>query len=276
MYLTIDLGATKTLLALFEPDGQLIKHSRIPTEPDLKKYLNNLYKHLKPYTKYKIKNIVFAVAGIVQHGRPYLITRLHWNNPPLDFPVKKLFTCPIYFINDANAATLYESQFYSGYTMYLTFSTGLGGGLALDGKLLLEDSDDFEPGQDYVTFKDKRIYWTNIASAQSVGKFYDSRVTKIFNPKILRDISLRLASGLAPLISKYRPDTIIFGGALGSILNRYRIFLIRDLKRLIAISKETSPNKVKLPRLVRAKKPLRSTTFGALLYAKQHDDEYAE
>ncbi|MDO5480900.1 MAG: ROK family protein [Candidatus Saccharibacteria bacterium] len=268
-YLTIDLGATKTLVALFDKNGRIIKSTRFPSEHDFNSFSNKLITHLTPLQKYPIANITFAICGLVEHGSPTLLRNLDWNNPPLYNCIKILFNCPVYFLNDADAATYYESKYYSGHVMYLTFSTGLGGGLAID-KTLITESSAFEPGETLVEWKDKTVRWTTIASARALGEAYNSRVSNIHSLRTLHDLSLRLTTGLTPLILKYQPDVIIFGGAVGYILNRFRLLLAYDLRKSIAKSKGIPTKKVRLPHLARAKKPLRSTTFGAFLYGREH------
>ena len=211
-YLTIDLGATKTLIALFNRNGKVIKSARFPSEHDFKSFSDKLITHLTPLKDLPIKNVTLAICGPVEHNRPTLLRNLGWNNPPLYNCIKKVFKCPIYLLNDADAATYYESKFYSGHVMYFTFSTGLGGGLAID-KHLIAESATFEPGELPVIWKDEKVRWTTIASARSLGEAYNSRVSGLKNPRTLHDLSRRLTTGLSPLILEYQPDVIIFGGA---------------------------------------------------------------
>jgi glucokinase len=62
-----------------------------------------------------------------------------WGNEPLVSMLKKHFSGPVYLENDANAAALAEWHYgYAGKVdslLYLTFSTGMGGGMILNKKL---------------------------------------------------------------------------------------------------------------------------------------------
>lgn len=62
-----------------------------------------------------------------------------WRNVPLAERLSATFGCPAVLENDANAAALGEYRFGAGrgsrHMIYLTISTGIGGGLILDGKL---------------------------------------------------------------------------------------------------------------------------------------------
>ena len=62
-----------------------------------------------------------------------------WINVPIVSIIKKHFGVPVYLQNDANACALAEWKFGAGKgsknMVFLTFGTGLGAGLILDGKL---------------------------------------------------------------------------------------------------------------------------------------------
>jgi glucokinase len=62
-----------------------------------------------------------------------------WRNVPLAQRLRAAFDCPAVLENDANAAGLGEFLFGAGrgsrHMIYLTVSTGIGGGLILDGQL---------------------------------------------------------------------------------------------------------------------------------------------
>jgi glucokinase len=62
-----------------------------------------------------------------------------WHQVPVRDLLAQTFACPIRLENDANAAALAEWRFGAGqgfaHLVYLTMSTGVGGGLVLDGRL---------------------------------------------------------------------------------------------------------------------------------------------
>jgi glucokinase len=64
-----------------------------------------------------------------------------WKNIPLQETLEKTFDCPVAIGNDANVAALGEWRFGAGVgtdnLIYLTISTGIGGGIIADGRLLL-------------------------------------------------------------------------------------------------------------------------------------------
>jgi glucokinase len=62
-----------------------------------------------------------------------------WRDVPLVRQMREVLRCPVHLENDANAAALAEWRFGAGRgcsdMVYLTMSTGVGGGLILDGRL---------------------------------------------------------------------------------------------------------------------------------------------
>ena len=63
-----------------------------------------------------------------------------WDNVPLLDSFRKQFNVPVFIENDAHAAALGEYMFGAGrgseLMVYLTISTGIGGGVIIDGKIL--------------------------------------------------------------------------------------------------------------------------------------------
>lgn len=263
MYLTIDIGGTKTFIALFDKSGHIKKSLKFPTDKNEKTFLNKLFIHLKQLEiTENPQNIVVAIPGLVENNSPKWFGNLPWQDPPIAETLKKLYTSPIYFENDANLATLYESKFYSGKLIYLTFSTGIGGGLAENGRLL-ESSVSFEPGHKIYIYDKTPREWEDLASAKALIKALKAdKITSVFSPKKLREIARRVSLGLEDLIREYRPDTVVIGGPLGLILPRFRLHLYYRLRASL-------PRNIPLPKLRKAKNPTRSVSYGAYLYGHQ-------
>ena len=64
-----------------------------------------------------------------------------WDNVPIRDIIAREFGVPVYLNNDANLAALAEHRFGAGRgcsdVVYLTVSTGIGGGIIIAGKMLL-------------------------------------------------------------------------------------------------------------------------------------------
>ncbi|MBR3122379.1 ROK family protein [Candidatus Saccharibacteria bacterium] len=255
MYLSVDIGGTKTLIALFSKRGRVIRRKKFKTAQGSKTFVQELTANLEPFTKRKIKSIVVAIPGIVQKNYSVKFGNRNWQNFDLISPLKKLFDCPIYFENDANLATLYESYRLPGKTIFLTFSTGIGGGIVEKNRILPE-SNSFEPGHKIYHYNGKDKEWEDIAAASAIESFYHvDRATSLREKEVLKDIAARIDLGLPDIVEAYHPNSIVLGGPLGKIFKLYEPYLSHDLS----------------VKYRRPKRPNESVVYGAFLYAKQKE-----
>ena len=252
MNLSVDIGGTKTLIALFSERGYVLKRIKFKTAKGSKKFVADLAKALGDFKNYRISSVVVAIPGVVQKNYSVKFGNRNWPEIDLYTPIKNLFSCPIYFENDANLATLYEGSFYNGKVIFLTFSTGIGGGIVKDHKIL-PSAAKFEPGHKIYEYNGVRREWEDIAAASALEKYYHVDMATSLRKKIvMQDIAQRVALGLPDIIKSYSPDVIILGGPLGKIFKRYVKYL-PDFE----------------VKLARPKKPLESVIYGGYLYAKQ-------
>ena len=263
MYLVIDIGGTKTLIALFSARGRVIQRYKFPTPSKKSEFLDTLFNALVPFAlKHgsKIEAIAIAVPGHIENNIAVWFGNRPWKNLDLAATVNKLFTQPAYLLNDANLATIYESSFHLGLTLYLTFSTGIGGGLAHRGKLA-KNSASVEPGHEFFIWDGKSLEWEDIASCAAIGAHYGVQATSVRGTAAYEDIAHRVSLGLAGAIQKYHPDVVVIGGPLGKLYPQFAKPLRKRLKELL-------PSGRKLPRLVAARRPQESTIYGGYAYAK--------
>ena len=264
MYLVIDIGGTKTLIALFNRYGRIIKKYRFPTPDKQSDFLAILESALVPFSVTygkKIKNVVIAIPGWIENNVAIKFGNRPWKNLDLAKRIKNLFSCPIYLENDANLATVYESTYHKGLSLYLTFSTGIGGGLARRG-ILARNSTSVEPGHTIYIWKNQPTEWEDIASCAAIGKDYHCQATSVRGQEAYDDIAHRVSLGLPELILRYHPDCIIIGGPLGMLFDRFKVQLRHNVRVLM-------PKVKKLPRIVPAERPKESVIYGGYQYAKQ-------
>ena len=273
MFLAIDIGGTKTLLALFSPHGLCLKRLKFPTDPSPAAFTKSLHTHLANFLPHAfcrrhVRVITVAIPGVVKiepNSCSFKFGNLDWPHIDLIAPIKNLFDAKIFFANDANLATLYETTRLgrkSGKSVYLTFSTGIGGGLAKDGHLL-KSSDTFEPGHVKYTFKNTTKEWEDLASAKALIEAYQVPSIKnlVLDDVSLEDLLTRLSLGLLDIIDQESPETLLIGGPLAVLFRKFT-------KPLLATRRaETS---AKLLKLKKARRPTDSTIYGAYLYAKQN------
>ncbi|MBQ2643658.1 ROK family protein [Candidatus Saccharibacteria bacterium] len=256
MYLSIDIGATKTLIALFSKRGRVVRRIKFPTAKGSKTFINDLIDNLKILQKYKIKSIVVAVPGVVQKNYSVHFGNRNWDDIDIFNPVKILFDCPVYFENDANLAAVYEGYRLPGRTVFLTFSTGIGGGVVEKNRIL--PGINFEPGHKLYQYGGKSSEWEDIAAASALEKFYHTDpATDLRGKKVMQDIAARIYLGLPDIAQEFHPDNIVLGGPMGKIFRLY----VKYLPEIPGVKYR------------RPKRPNESVIYGCYIYAKQKERE---
>lgn len=257
MYLGIDIGGTKTLIALFSRRGLILKKLKFRTARGSKTFLSDLTNNLNGFKKYKVRSIAVAIPGLVQKNYSVKFGNRDWDDIDIYSPIKEVFDCPIYFENDASLGALYESYQLPGRTIFLTFSTGIGGGI-VEKNRVLEESNSFEPGHWRYDYNGKELEWEDIAAASALEKvFHVDYATDLRRKEQLEEVARRVYLGLPDVIKQYHPDTIVLGGPLGKIFRLYVKYLPADLG----------------VKLKRPKRPTESVIYGCFLYAKQKERE---
>ncbi len=256
MYLAIDIGGTKTLIALFSKRGRVIRRRKFKTAQGSNTFIRELEYNLKDFKNPRIKGVVVAIPGLVQKNYSVKFGNRKWDDIDLITPLKNLFECPIWFENDANLAVLYESFRLPGKTVFLTFSTGIGGGVAEHNRILPE-SDSFEPGHKMYWYDGRVREWEDIAAASAIENHYHvDYATNLRKKEVLEDVAKRIALGLPDIVKEYHPDNIILGGPMGKIFRLYSKYL-PDLG----------------VKYRRPKRPNESVIYGCYRYAKQKEQE---
>jgi glucokinase len=150
LILGIDLGGTKILTAVIDRQGQLLgrDHSITPAALGPEAVLSAIEQSAERALAQSRKGIdQMAAIGIGAPGPSNPQTGIlftspnlpGWQRMPIREVLEKRFNRPAFLINDANAAALAEHRFGAGQgarnMVYLTISTGIGGGLILDNRL---------------------------------------------------------------------------------------------------------------------------------------------
>ena len=202
------------------------------------------------------------MPGVVKDNKCPKLANLPWKNFDIAKKLNKDFGKPVFVENDANLGALGEARKNPEKNLYFTFSTGIGGGVVSDGKIL-KKYQDFEPGHYLYTYHGQKKEWEDFAAASAVNQKYGKLVSEINDRASWDDITDRILLGLAPLTASIKPDRIIFGGPLGLALPRYRRQLRKKLSREL-------PKNVQMPALIKARHGQFSVIQGCYLYAKSH------
>lgn len=235
MYLAVDIGGTKTLLACFDEAGVVQEQIKFPTPQDYELFLKSLALAVSDLTTKDFRRACVAVPGRLDRDRGVVIAlgNLNWENIPIQADIEKILNCPVLIENDANLAGLSEAilvinEFKK--VLYVTISTGIGGGLVING-IIDPGFADIEVGQLLLEHQGKLQNWEDFASGKAIQKKFGKRVSDIADDdKAWYSIARNIAVGLIDLIATLTPEIIILGGGAGAHLNKFFDKLVEELK----------------------------------------------
>lgn len=148
-----DVGGTTCKLGLFETDGTLLDKWEIPTDKgdDGRHILDDVASALKGkmaergIAKDEVQGVGIGIPGLVTaDGEVAFCVNLGWKNVSVERDLRqKLDGIPVRAGNDANVAALGEMWQGGGKghknLVMVTLGTGVGGGIIIDGKILVGD-----------------------------------------------------------------------------------------------------------------------------------------
>lgn len=146
----VDLGGTKILTAIADLEGNIIERVRVETGADepaekVVNRINDTVKEVIDKVDLTIDDIAKVGVGSpgpldIEKGIVLFSPNLKWNNVPIVSLMEEELGLPVLLENDANAAALAEYHFGAGvgtkHMIYMTVSTGIGGGIIVNGEIL--------------------------------------------------------------------------------------------------------------------------------------------
>ncbi|MEI8338728.1 ROK family protein [bacterium] len=268
MYLAIDVGGTKTLIAVLNEHGVIREKFRFPTPHNYHDFLSELKANIKNFEHqdYKAAGVGIPVSlydrksGIAKN-----FSNLPWRNVKVAKDIRAFLHCPVVVENDAKLAALSESRLFGdAYTkvLYVTISTGIGFGLIVDGKIDPNIGDDGGASL-LIEHQGKNTPWEKFASGQAIYKKYGKKASEINDQHTWQVISRNIAKGLITLISITEPDIIVIGGGVGTHFEKFGDLLEGELKKY-------DLPLINMPKIIGASRPEDAVVYGCYDYAKEN------
>ena len=150
LVLGIDVGGTKIAFSLAEADGTIRARDRRPTETsgnaadDLDRIAGDVQRLLEQagVAPKDLAGVGVSLPGPLDLEQGLVLSPPNlpgWDRAPVRDHLADALGVPVHIENDANAAALAEWRFGAGrgarHVVYLTCSTGMGGGLVLGGRV---------------------------------------------------------------------------------------------------------------------------------------------
>ena len=146
----VDLGGTQIRAALADGEGRILRRTSCLTlaEEGLESVIGRIkgavYEVMGSTDRGQVQGIGVVAPGPVDPRKGVIMKAPNlsgWKNVPLKDLVEEEFGLPVFVGNDANSAALAEQRFGAGQgiadLIYITVSTGIGGGIIADNRLLL-------------------------------------------------------------------------------------------------------------------------------------------
>lgn len=266
MYVGVDVGGTKTLVAVLDGHGVIKEKKQFPTPKNYQHWLLELRHTAKHLGHQEFKAGGAGMPGFIdrQHGRVKRFGNLPWRNVNALYDLEKVFDCPFVVENDAKMAALSEYMLIKDKferALYVTVSTGVGYALIDRGEIDTSLGDGGGRAL-LLEHRGKHTPWEDFASGRAIVERYGRRAADIHDSETWQHISRDLAQGLIELIAITEPGVIIVGGSVGSYFERFKKPLAAELKKYdIPL--------IKLPALVQAQRPEEAVVYGCYDLAKQ-------
>lgn len=266
MYIGVDVGGTKTLVAVLDEHGVIKERAKFPTPKKYDNFLLELRHALAHFTTHDFKAGGIAIPGQLdrRHGRAISLGNLSWKNIPVQRDLEHICYCPFIVENDAKLGGLSEAMLLKNEyrkVLYITVSTGIG--IALISDCMIDTSIGDGGGRTLLLEHTGQLMpWEDFASGRAIVKRYGKQAVDITDQDTWTKISRELAQGLIQLIAITTPEVIVIGGGVGTYFERYEKALAIELKKY-------ELPMVALPALKGAQRPEEAVVYGCYDLAKQ-------
>jgi len=267
MYIGVDIGGTKTLVAVLDKRGVITESAKFPTPKIYENFLNELNKAVASFETKDFQAGGMGIPAVVfdrKTGEAVSFGNLPWKNVFVGQDVEQITNCPMAVENDAKLAGLSEAMLlkdkYSK-LLYVTVSTGIGIALIVDKKIDSNIGDAGGKGM-LIEHRGKLQPWESFASGHAIVERYGKKAVDINDEATWQAICRDLSKGLIELIAMMEPDVIVIGGSVGTHFNKYGKILSETLKKY-------DLPLITIPPLIGAARPEEAVIFGCYDFAKQ-------
>ena len=244
--LAIDIGGTKFSLALFESDRMIERQSHAT---DVEGGRDWMLARLEEIPKrWRFNKCGVGFGGPVKFAEQRVALSTHvagWQDFLLSKYFSELFGVPVIMDNDANVGALGEALHGAGRAhsplFYMTLSTGIGGGIVIDGKLMRGcDSWAGELGHLNIVpdgpecLCGSRGCLERMCCGLWLARDYGRPAYELLKDAgFVRDYVVLLARGLKAVIMILNPSRIVVGGGISKAGDALFVPLRAELRRQI-------------------------------------------
>jgi predicted NBD/HSP70 family sugar kinase len=227
----LDIGGTKIMVASADRAGNILRRVRTDTSASLDADLANIQRMIGDVAAgEEILGMGAAIGGPLDWEQG-IVSPLHqpaWRNIPLKAIMEAKWTCPFHVDVDTNVAALGEYRWgglSAGRFLYLTLSTGMGGGFLINGKIYRgQDGAHPEVGHQSIHFRCSNPSGVQcecgapdcleaLISGNGIRRIYGKPAERL-NVVEWEEVAYNLGQGLRNMAALYAPDVIRIGGGV--------------------------------------------------------------
>lgn len=227
----LDIGGTKLMVAAADERGRILRRVRAPTPLPLREGLAALDRMIAEVAAGQPIAAIGAAIGGPLDAVAGVVSPLHqpeWRDVPLRAIVESRWGCPFAVDVDTNVAALGEYALGGSRPrrfLYITLSTGMGGGFLIDGAIYRGLGEAHpEIGHQGIPFRcmhPERVACEcgapdcleALISGNAIRRIY-GRPAELLGPAEWAEVAYNLGQGLRNLATIYLPDVIVLGGGV--------------------------------------------------------------
>ncbi len=267
MYVGIDVGGTKTLVAVLDKNGVIEEQSKFPTPTSYDEFQHAIKNTIGTFKITEFHSGGIGIPSTVfdrDHERAISFGNLPWHNVSVQHDMEQICQCPMAVENDAKLAGLSEAMMVKdefNKVLYITISTGIGFSV-INHQIIDTNFGDGGGHSMLVSHKGKLVPWENFASGHAIVERFGKKAYEITDETTWEIIARDFAVGIIDLIAVTEPEIIIIGGSVGTYFERYGRLLKKDLKNY-------KLPLIKIPTLRGALRPELAVIYGCYDLTKQ-------
>lgn len=231
VYVGLDIGGTKLLVASADEQGTILQKTQEATPLDRDEGLALLRTMINRVTDGAPITAIGAAIGGPLNWQRGIVSPLHqpqWRSVPLKALMETAYGCPFYVDVDTNVAALGELTFGAeavSRLLYITLSTGMGGGFMVDGQIYRgmhgAHPEIAHQSIAYHCSHPERIRCAcgtddcleALVSGNGIRRMFGKPAEELAADE-WQEVAYNLGQGLRNLATMYLPDVIVVGGGV--------------------------------------------------------------
>lgn len=230
IYIGLDIGGTKIMVsAVCAEQGKRYETLKLLTPHDFKSGLQRIHEMIAEISKgQNILGIGAAIGGPL-NAETGVVSPVHqpaWKDIPLKNIMEEYWQCPFFVDVDTNVAALGEyhlGRYTESTFLYMTLSTGVGGGFLIDGKIY-QGRTHPEVGHQAIQPKVTGVgevrcdcglsdCLEGIISGTGIRRIYQKPAEQL-SAQEWSEVAYNLGLGLRNIASILSPEIIVLGGGV--------------------------------------------------------------